>query len=64
MLIQMPPWVLIDGTLGALDDDVLELVIDVLSHELKDTALIHIGGAAQAHSLFTILLHLIKAPRE
>jgi putative ATP-binding cassette transporter len=64
MLIQMPPWVLIDGTLGALDDDVLELVIDVFSHELKDTALIHIGGAAQAHSLFTILLHLIKAPRE
>jgi putative ATP-binding cassette transporter len=63
MLIQMPPWVLIDGTLGALDDHVLELVMDIFSRELKATALIHIGGVAQAHALFTVLLHLVKASR-
>jgi putative ATP-binding cassette transporter len=62
LLIQKPPWVLIDGTLGALDDDVLELVIDVLTKELQRTGVIHIGGAGQAHSLFPVVLHLIKSP--
>jgi putative ATP-binding cassette transporter len=63
MLIQNPPWVLIDGTFGALDDDVLELVIDVFTNELKSTGVIHIGGAGEAHALFPRTLHLVKAPR-
>jgi vitamin B12/bleomycin/antimicrobial peptide transport system ATP-binding/permease protein len=63
ILIQMPPWVLIDGTFGSLDDDVLELVIDVFSHELQHLSVIHIGGSGEAHSLFSTVLHLIKAPR-
>jgi vitamin B12/bleomycin/antimicrobial peptide transport system ATP-binding/permease protein len=63
MLIQTPPWVLIDGTFGALDDDVLELVIDVFTNELKRTAIIHIGGAGEAHALFSMILHLVKAPK-
>src|ERR1019366_5656098 len=63
ILLQAPPWVLIDGTLGALDDDVLELVIDVFNNELERTGVIHIGGPAQAHSLFSRILHLVKAPR-
>jgi vitamin B12/bleomycin/antimicrobial peptide transport system ATP-binding/permease protein len=61
VLIQKPPWVLIDGTLGALDDDVLTLVVDVFTNELKDTAIIHIGGAGEAHTLFSKVLHLVKA---
>src|SRR5450631_4413714 len=63
MLIQSPPWVLIDGTFGALDDDVLELVIDVFSKELKGTGVIHIGGPGEAHELFSTIAHLVKAPR-
>jgi putative ATP-binding cassette transporter len=63
MLIQMPQWVLIDGTLGSLDDDVLALVIDVFTNELERTAIIHIGGPGEAHALFAKTLHLIKAPR-
>jgi putative ATP-binding cassette transporter len=63
ILIQAPTWVLIDGTLGSLDDDVLELVIEVFSNELKRTGIIHIGGAAQAHPLFSRVLHLVKASR-
>ena len=62
MLIQTPPWVLIDGTFGLLDDDVLELVIDVFTNELKTTGIIHIGGPGDAHDLFSASLHLIKAP--
>jgi putative ATP-binding cassette transporter len=63
ILLQAPPWVLIDGTFGSLDDDVLERVMDVFSHELLGTGVIHIGGPAEAHALFTRVLHLVKAPR-
>jgi putative ATP-binding cassette transporter len=62
ILLQTPPWVLIDGTFGSLDDDVLELVIDVFTKELERTGVIHIGGPAQAHPLFTRVLHLVKNP--
>jgi len=62
ILLQRPPWVLIDGTFGLLDDDVLELVIDVFTDELRHTGVIHIGGPAQAHPLFTRVLHLVKSP--
>ena len=63
ILLQDPPWVLIDGTFGLLEDDVLAQVTDVFTNELKHTGVIHIGGAAQAHALFTRVLHLVKAPR-
>jgi putative ATP-binding cassette transporter len=63
LLIQSPPWVLIDGTFGVLEDDVLELVIDVFGKELQGTGVIHIGGPGGAHRLFSIVAHLVKAPR-
>ncbi len=63
ILLQNPPWVLIDGTFGSLDDDVLDLVIDVFTNELSRTGIIHIGGPGQAHPLFTRVLHLVKDPR-
>ena len=63
ILLQAPPWVLIDGTLGSLDEDVVELVVDIFTNELQSTGVIHIGGPAQARPLFTRVLHLIKAPR-
>jgi len=63
ILLQAPPWLLIDGTFGSLDDDVLERVMDVFTNELLGTGVIHIGGPAQAHTLFTRVLHLVKTPR-
>jgi len=63
ILIQMPPWVLIDGTFGTLDDDVLELVIDIFSKELQHIAVIHIGGPGEAHALFSRILHLVHTPK-
>jgi putative ATP-binding cassette transporter len=63
ILIQTPPWILIDGTFGSLDDDVLELVIDILTNELQHTGVIHIGGPGEAHALFSRVLHLVRAPR-
>ncbi|MDP9082536.1 MAG: ABC transporter ATP-binding protein/permease [Pseudomonadota bacterium] len=63
ILLQAPPWVLIDGTLGSLDNDVLGLVVEVFNDELKHTGVIHIGGAAGAHGLFSRVLHLVKDVR-
>lgn len=63
MLIQSPPWVLIDGTFASLDNDVLEVVSGVFAEELKATGLIHIGSAGDAHALFPKVLHLVKSPR-
>jgi putative ATP-binding cassette transporter len=60
VLIQVPPWVLIDGTLGSLDHDVLQLVIEVFADELQHTGVIHIGGVGDAHRLFYNVLHLVK----
>ena len=63
MLLQTPPWVLIDDMFGSLDDEALERVTDIFANELTHTSLIHIGKAAQAHHpIFSRVLHLIKAP--
>ncbi|MGH8208744.1 MAG: ATP-binding cassette domain-containing protein, partial [Steroidobacteraceae bacterium] len=63
IVLQRPPWVLIDDTLGSLDDETLERVTDVFAQELERTGLINIGRAAQARDpFFSRVLHLVKAP--
>jgi putative ATP-binding cassette transporter len=63
IVLQTPRWALIDDSLGALDDEALERVIDVFANELEGTTVIHIGRAAQARDpLYTRVLHLVKAP--
>ncbi len=63
VLVQAPPWVLIDDTFGSLDDDALERVLNVFTNELSRTAVIHIGRSTQARDpFFTQVLHLIKDP--
>lgn len=61
--LQAPPWVLIDDTFGSLDDEALERVMAVFTHELARTAVIHIGRATQSRDpFFSQVLHLIKDP--
>ncbi|MEJ8810796.1 ABC transporter ATP-binding protein/permease [Variovorax ureilyticus] len=62
VVLQAPPWLVMDDAFGAFDDDTLELIIDVLD-ELAHTGIVHIGSAGQAHDrLFTRVVHLVKAP--
>jgi putative ATP-binding cassette transporter len=63
ILLQNPPWLLIDGTFGSLDDDVLDIVVDVFTNELQATGIIHVGGPGQAHPLFGRVFHLVKSSR-
>ncbi|HEY4212943.1 MAG TPA: ABC transporter ATP-binding protein/permease [Steroidobacteraceae bacterium] len=63
VVVQAPPWVLIDDTFGTLDDDALERVLSVFTNELSQTAVIHIGRSTQARDpFFSTVLHLIKDP--
>jgi putative ATP-binding cassette transporter len=63
IVMQAPPWLLMDDMLGALDDQAMERVIDIFSNELGHTSIIHIGRAAQARDpLFHRVLHLVKSP--
>jgi putative ATP-binding cassette transporter len=62
VVLQAPPWILIDDTLRSLDGDALERVMDVFAHELEHTAVIHIGGGQARNPLFTRSVHLVKAP--
>lgn len=65
IVLQAPPWVLLDGTFGALDDEALGRVLDVFANELERTAVLHVGRAAQARGpFFTRVLHLVKADGE
>ncbi|HEY4772937.1 MAG TPA: ABC transporter ATP-binding protein/permease [Steroidobacteraceae bacterium] len=61
--LQKPRWALIDDTLGSLDDETLERVVDVFANELEGTTIINVGRAQQARDpLFNRVLHLVKAP--
>ncbi len=62
IVLQAPPWVLIDNTFGTLEGDTLERVIDVFASELEQTSVIHIGSAQAHDPLFSRVVHLVKAP--
>jgi putative ATP-binding cassette transporter len=63
VVLQAPPWLVMDEAFSALDDDTLERIIDVLNGALAHTGVIHIGSAGEAHDrLFTQVVHLVKAP--
>ncbi|MDB5971250.1 MAG: transporter domain protein [Hydrocarboniphaga sp.] len=63
IVLQAPPWVLIDDAFGSLDDDVLAHVVDVFAKELAHTGVIHIGGSVQGkEAMFSRVLHLVKTP--
>jgi putative ATP-binding cassette transporter len=63
IVVQSPPWLLMDDMLGSLDDQAMERVVDIFSNELEHTSIIHIGRAAQARDpLFHRVLHLVKSP--
>jgi vitamin B12/bleomycin/antimicrobial peptide transport system ATP-binding/permease protein len=62
IVLQAPPWVLIDNTFGTIEGDTLERVIDVFANELEHTSVIHIGSASAHDPLFSRVVHLVKAP--
>jgi putative ATP-binding cassette transporter len=63
VVLQAPPWLVMDEAFSAFDDDTIELLIEVLQDRLAHTGIIHIGSAGGAHDrLFTRVVHLVNAP--
>jgi putative ATP-binding cassette transporter len=57
--LHAPDWVVLDDTFSAMEDDVLERIIELFTRELTHTTIIHIGRSTQAHlPLFARVLHL------
>jgi len=62
LVLQTPPWLVIDEALDSLDEQTLTQVRDVFAHELKNTGLIHIGREQPAGSIYSSTLHLVVDP--
>jgi putative ATP-binding cassette transporter len=61
--LQVPPWVMLDDTMGSLDDEARDRVTEIFSRELRDTTVINIGKATEARDpFFSRVLHLVKSP--
>jgi putative ATP-binding cassette transporter len=61
IVLQRPRWIVVDGTLGVLEDEMLETVLDVIADELRDATILHIGHATLTRDASaTRVLHLVK----
>ncbi|GAA4332785.1 ABC transporter ATP-binding protein/permease [Variovorax defluvii] len=63
VVLQTPPWLVMDEAFGAFDDDTLTLIIELLNGRLAGTGIVHIGSAGEAHDrVFTQVVRLVKVP--
>jgi putative ATP-binding cassette transporter len=61
VVLHVPTWLLMDGTLSSMPDELLERVADAFDNELRYTGTVHIGPVAQVvDHLFGRVVHLIK----
>ncbi|MFA5941907.1 MAG: ABC transporter ATP-binding protein/permease [Sinimarinibacterium sp.] len=61
LVLQTPPWVLIDDAFGALSEEALGRFVDVLSSELGHSSIIHIGRAVEGRDpMFSRVLHFVR----
>ncbi len=61
VVVHVPNWVLMDGTLSSMPDELLERVSDAFDNELRYTGVVHIGPVAQVvDHLFRRVVHLVK----
>jgi putative ATP-binding cassette transporter len=61
VVLHAPHWVVFDDTFSSLEDETLERVIDLFTHEVTGTTIVHIGRNTQMHlPLFARVLHLTR----
>lgn len=64
VLLHAPAWLVIDDTFGALERETLEHAVDIFEHELRHTAILHIGSPGGPDPWGSRILHLVRAPTE
>jgi putative ATP-binding cassette transporter len=62
LVLQAPPWLLVDEVFDSLDETALTNIRDVFANELKQTGLIHIGRKQQSGPPYARVLHLVNDP--
>ncbi len=62
LIHQQPKWIIIDGALDNLDAEAYGRIRDMLDHELKDAAIIHLGKPHLHEGLFSQQVHLEGDP--
>ena len=61
LVLQAPPWVVIDDALGTLDEDGLRRVVEIFETDLPRTGLLNMGRAVQGRDpLFDRVVHLVR----
>jgi putative ATP-binding cassette transporter len=61
VVLHAPRWVVFDDTFSSLEDETLERVVDLFTHGVSGTTIIHIGRSTQMHlPLFARVLHLAR----
>lgn len=62
LVVQSPPWIVLDEVLGTMDEERMVRVAEVIAQDLAGAGLIHIGQAVHGYeALFSRVLHLVKA---
>jgi vitamin B12/bleomycin/antimicrobial peptide transport system ATP-binding/permease protein len=62
IVLQRPPWILIDDAFGGLDDQAFKRLIDTFENELAASGVVHIGRAVEERDpMFSRVLHLVRA---
>jgi putative ATP-binding cassette transporter len=59
-LLRRPAWIVIDDCLGGIEAQTLQRIVEVLATDLRASAVLYIGNAPGAASLFTRELHLVR----
>ena len=62
VVLHAPPWIVMDEVMDSMDEDALKLTSNVLTKQLKDSAVIHVGRPAADDAIFKRVLHLVKDP--
>jgi len=61
-VLHAPPWIVMDEVMDSMDEDALKLTSNVLTKQLKDSAVIHVGRPVAGDEIFKRVLHLVKDP--
>jgi putative ATP-binding cassette transporter len=62
VVLHAPPWIVMDEVMDSMDGDALKLTSNVLTKQLKDSAVIHVGRPPADDAIFKRVLHLVKDP--
>ncbi len=62
IVLQRPPWLVVDDVFDSLDRETLERVVDIFASELERTSVVQIRSATLRDPLYSRVAHLIKVP--